>query len=88
MGNAFDLSNVYIFRTAHVKHIYRLQDAATVNKVKFTPMWLFQGAKMVLPHRPLSNKVRDAILAAGGNLPVYGIFYTWVMAHGTQLAGA
>jgi len=56
------------------------KDAATVNKVKFTPMWLFQGGKDGSPAPSTSQQVRDAMLAAGGNF-TYKEYPT--LGHGT-----
>lgn len=39
----------------------------TINKIKFTPMWQFQGGLDGSPDPYTSQQVRDAILAAGGN---------------------
>lgn len=43
------------------------KDPSVVNKVKFTPMWDFQGQLDGSPAASTAQQVRDAMLAAGGN---------------------
>lgn len=43
------------------------KDSSTVNTVKFTPMWLFQGGKDGAPAPSTAQQVRDAMWAAGGD---------------------
>ncbi len=56
------------------------KDPGTVNTVKWTPIWNFQGALDGSPAPSTSQQVRDAMLAAGGN-------YTYTeypdLGHGT-----
>ncbi|MEJ7913480.1 MAG: PA14 domain-containing protein, partial [Chitinophagaceae bacterium] len=44
------------------------KEPAVVNTVKYTPIWLFQGGLDGSPAPSTTHQVRDAILAAGGNL--------------------
>ncbi len=43
------------------------ENTSTVNAIKFTPMWLFQGGLDGSPAPYTSQQVRDYILAAGSN---------------------
>jgi predicted esterase len=43
------------------------KDPSTVNKVKFTPIWNFQGQLDGSPAASTAQQVRDAMVAAGGN---------------------
>jgi predicted esterase len=43
------------------------QQASVVEKIKFTPIWNFQGGKDGNPAPGTSRQTRDVILAAGGN---------------------
>ncbi|WP_158559120.1 fibronectin type III domain-containing protein [Deminuibacter soli] len=56
------------------------KDNSTVNTLKWTPIWNFQGGQDGSPAPQTSQQVRDAFLAAGGN-------YTYTeypdLAHGT-----
>ncbi|MBS1745373.1 MAG: fibronectin type III domain-containing protein [Bacteroidetes bacterium] len=43
------------------------KDPSVVNKVKFTPMWNFQGSLDGSPSPSTAEQVRDAMVSAGGN---------------------
>jgi predicted esterase len=43
------------------------KDSPTVNQLKFTPIWLFQGGLDGSPAPSTAQQVRDAFLNAGGN---------------------
>lgn len=43
------------------------KDSSIINKLKFTPIWNFQGALDGSPAPSTAEQVRDAMIAAGGN---------------------
>lgn len=55
-------------------------NATTINKIKYKPIWNFQGGLDPSPAPSTTEAVRDAILAAGGNYK-YTLYPS--LAHGT-----
>jgi len=55
-------------------------NATTINKIKYTPIWIFQGGLDPSPDPYTTEVVRDAILNAGGNFK-YTLYPN--LAHGT-----
>jgi large repetitive protein len=53
---------------------------STINLIKYTPLWIFQGALDPSPTPYTSEQVRDAVLAAGGR---YNYTLYPNLAHGT-----
>ncbi len=63
-------------------------DPGFVNKVKYTPTWVFQGSTDVNPPPSTTYKVRDAMVAAGANFTLteyQGVGHaTWYAAWGER----
>ncbi len=43
------------------------KSSSNIKKIKYTPLWNFQGGKDINPNPLTARKVRDAMLEAGGN---------------------